>query len=100
MTTAVNTDDEMSDSEMWRIHKEQSQQKRASNREYSADALAKAGIGFARHNGGAHLVVEAKPGHMIDFWPGTGKWMARRDNKPRRGLQPLLNYIRRVKEQP
>ena len=52
------------------------QEKRASNRESSAEYLEVRGVPFTSKNGGAHLIVEGKE-CFIDFWPGTGKWHSR-----------------------
>jgi hypothetical protein len=89
-------DEDMDDGEMWRAIREQSQQKRASNREQSAQLLAAAGLGFVSRNGGAHLIVEGERGEIFDFWPGTGLWMSRADKVKRRGVQRL---IKRAKAQ-
>jgi hypothetical protein len=29
-------------------------------------------------NGGEHLIVTAENGRIIDYWPGTKRWIARR----------------------
>lgn len=50
--------------------------KRSKNRESSAELLRKRGIKFEEKNGGVHLIVEGRYG-PIDFWPGTGKFIAR-----------------------
>lgn len=56
------------------------QEKRADNRQASAEILKTAGVRFISNNGGAHLIVEAV-GHYVDFWPGTGKWITRRPGR-------------------
>lgn len=68
--------DEMSDSEMWRERKKDSQEKRATNRENSVQLLTEWGIAYEVKNGGAHLIVKHR-GLVVDFWPGTGKWIVR-----------------------
>ena len=52
------------------------QEKRAANRSSSAQILTDAGIRFEVKNGGAHLIVHGARG-VIDFWPGTGKYICR-----------------------
>ncbi|MEY4760653.1 MAG: hypothetical protein RLZZ200_509 [Pseudomonadota bacterium] len=78
--------EEMTDSEMWRAHKEQGQAKRASNRENSARLLTEAGIPFESKNNGAHLVVAG----YFDFWPGTGLFMARGSKTKSYGVRNLI----------
>lgn len=67
------------------------QEKRASNREQSAQILKDKGIVFSSNNGGAHLIVEGKNCY-IDFWPGTGKWNSRNGDKGF-GVRNLVIYI-------
>jgi len=79
--------------------REHSQVKRASNRISSAGLLEARGITFESKNGGAHLIVQHE-GKVIDFWPGTGKWIARGSGKNAgcigRGVFPLLKYLEKV----
>lgn len=83
----------MSDTgEMWREVRQQGQVKRASNRKSSADILAEAGVPFERKNGGAHLVVDAN-GHVVDFGPGTGKWIERGSKRSGRGVMALIKAV-------
>jgi hypothetical protein len=47
---------------------------------------------FETHNDGAHLVVHTDLG-LIDFWPGTGKFIPR-DGRPQGvGLADLMTLI-------
>jgi len=69
--------------------KEQSKQKRKANRENSQDILIERGIKFTVKNEGAHLIVEGKES-IIDFWPGTGKFITR-NGKTGRGVFTLIN---------
>lgn len=69
---------------------EASQAKRAANRAKSAQMLTDAGIKFQAKNGGAHLVVSASDGGLIDFWPGTGKWVVRASKLEQRGVSHLI----------
>lgn len=70
--------------------KQRSQQKRASNREQSARKLDAAGIQYLSKNAGAHLIVTAADGQIIDFWPGTGLWRMRSSARQGRGIRSLL----------
>ena len=50
-------------------------------------------IQFTSYDDGAHLVVAAK-GELIDFWPGTGKWMRRGEPKVYLGVNKLISFCR------
>jgi hypothetical protein len=80
-------------SEMFRELRKQSQKKRAHNREASAKLLEVKGIPFDRKNHGAHLIVTASNGHIIDFWPGTGRWISRKRGKRGFGVRNLIAFI-------
>ena len=67
------------------------QEKRANNRETSAEYLEVRGVPFTVKNGGAHLIVEGKD-CFIDFWPGTGKWHSRCGKKGF-GVRQLCEFI-------
>lgn len=68
------------------------QEKRASNREQSAEILQRAGILFESKNVGAHLIVQAGR-TIVDFWPGTGKWIPRGQREGRRGVRNLIKFV-------
>ena len=70
--------------------RQHSQIKRAMNRKWSSESLAKQGVPFVSKNGGAHLVVR----EHINFWPGTGKWGDRDTPTNGRGLKSLLDFLR------
>jgi hypothetical protein len=80
---------EQFDSEDWKAWKKDSQEKRAANRDASAEILRTKGIAFESKNGGAHLIV-----HGFDFWPGTGKWVRRRDGRKGRGVNNLIALLK------
>lgn len=77
----------------WRVVK---QAKKASNRANSPEILRAAGIAFTTHNDGAHLIVSAPLGHLVDFWPGTGKWQTRgyRFALTGRGVHNLIQHLK------
>ncbi|MBN3777409.1 hypothetical protein G3O06_07570 [Burkholderia sp. Ac-20345] len=52
------------------------QVRRARNREQSNRLLRENGYDFDVRNGAAHLIVRTARG-IVDFWPGTGKWITR-----------------------
>jgi hypothetical protein len=69
------------------------QEKRADNREASAAILSRAGIVFESKNNDAHLIVLAGA-MVVDFWPGTGKWIVRGGSSmPHRGVRKLVEYV-------
>lgn len=76
------------DTEMWKAYRKVGQEKRASNRESCKDILDAKGVMYERKNEGAHLIVSGKLG-KIDYWPGTGKFIAR-NGKQGRGIVNLL----------
>ena len=75
--------------------KKMKQEKRASNRENSAELLKAEGIVFTSNNGGAHLIVEGNT-CFIDFWPGTGKWNSRCGAKGF-GVRNLITFVKESK---
>jgi hypothetical protein len=70
------------------------QDKKAHNREGSPALLTAAGIAFDVRNNGAHLIVSHN-GLVVDFWPGTGKWIPRPSGRPGRGVRPLIAFLKR-----
>ena len=52
--------------------------KRAHNRENSPKVLDEHGISYEAKSGGIHLIVTGNT-CLIDFWPGTGRWIARNE---------------------
>lgn len=75
----------------FRALKKARQEKRADNRENSAEYLEVRGVPFTSKNAGAHLIVEGKE-CFIDFWPGTGKWHSRCGRKGF-GVRNLCEFI-------
>lgn len=78
--------------ELWNYARSMRQEKRAANRESSADLLRQAGIPFQPRNAGAHLIVMPKAGELIDFWPGTGLWQQRGTTRKNRGVRSLIKH--------
>lgn len=71
--------------------REESKARRAENRKHSAQVLRDLGYMFEEHNGGAHLIVTTAIG-LVDFWPGTGKFICRCTNKKGRGVTNLMKH--------
>ena len=72
--------------------KAESEERRAKNRQGSAELLAERGIQFEAKNMGAHLIVSHE-GKVADFWPGTGKYIPRGGGRPGRGVFNLLKLL-------
>ncbi len=68
--------------ETFNLLKQQSKEKREKNRKSSTELLTEKAIEFESKNIGAHLVVTGKD-CLIDFWPGTGKFITRTGKKGR-----------------
>lgn len=68
--------------EIFNEMKKAGKEKREQNRENSPQILADRGIEFESKNWGAHLIVKGKD-CLIDFWPGTGKFIARNGRRGR-----------------
>lgn len=84
----ISTDDD-SMGDFWRDVNAARQEKRAVNRKSSAEMLREAGVAFEEKNDGAHLVVQAL-GKVVDFWPGTGLWIARGQRRRSYGVRGLI----------
>jgi hypothetical protein len=66
-------------------------EKRAFNRERGPEILKEHGVSFAIKNNGAHLIVQ-HGGKVVDYWPGTGKFIFR-DGGEGRGVFTLLKAL-------
>jgi len=81
--------------EVFNEMKRYKQERRASNTEKSTQILVDRGVKFDSKNGGAHLIVYADCGKVIDFWPSTGKFRVRGQKKFQGGVFKLLKkYIK------
>ena len=74
----------------FRAMREYVQDKRRMNTKSSTLLLIDNKIPFEAKNNGAHIIVD---GH-IDFWPSTGLWIDRRNNKRRRGVFSLISMVK------
>jgi hypothetical protein len=70
---------------------EESKARRAANRENSNRILRENGYDLEERNDGAHLIVSTAAG-LIDFWPGTGKFIVRATRYEARGVFPLMKH--------
>ena len=66
--------------------------RRADNRASSGKILADHGVAHEVKNGGAHIIVTHGE-KVIDFWPGTGKFIPRGFGRPGRGVFNLLKLL-------
>lgn len=82
--------------ELWRAKRQDSQARRAYNREASAQLLRDFRVPFESHASGAHLIIKQADA-VYDFWPGTGLWQRRNPRKVGRGVKSLLHQLK-VKE--
>jgi hypothetical protein len=78
--------------DFWRDVSAARKEKRAENRESSPGILTKHEVQFASKNAGAHLIVSHGK-FIVDFWPGTGKWIFRGGSKKGRGVYNLLRHL-------
>lgn len=70
--------------------RQESIERRATNREASIKLLTTYGVEFERKNGDVHLIVR-HDGRVIDFWPSTGKFIERKNGRTGRGVFNLLH---------
>lgn len=92
MTT--KTDDEMDDTDVWRVMKKTSQLRRAENRENGQGILTEYDVAFeVAGDMASHLIVRHN-GKTVDYWPGTGKWIDRAQRgRHERGVFRLLRHL-------
>ena len=77
--------------EVFQAVKRLNQSHAAQMRQLIPEELKRRGIVFTTHNEGAHPIVETNHG-LVDYWPGTGKWVAREGARGY-GLDGLLAYM-------
>ncbi|PHS64367.1 MAG: hypothetical protein COB09_08310 [Thalassobium sp.] len=78
--------------EIFNAMREDSKKRREANRANAPQILTDAGIEYESKNHGAHLIVTGS-NCLIDFWPGTGKWISR-NGKKARGVRSLIKHIK------
>lgn len=74
------------------VNRTDSQLRREANRVNSAAVLTKVGLKFTSHNYGAHLIITVGD-TVVDFWPGTGKYVVR-GGATGRGVFNLLRLLK------
>lgn len=83
----------MSDDDQLKERRLLSQEKRAANRQHSAQLLQEEGITFESRNAGAHIIIRDGK-DTVNFWPGTGLWVVQGLNKQHRGVRNLINHLK------
>lgn len=78
--------------EIFNAMQEAGKLRRKDNREKAPVIISNAGIEFESKNYGSHLIVKGNE-CLIDFWPGTGKWISRNGSKGR-GVFSLIRHIK------
>ena len=71
-------------------------EQKAARKDEAVDILAEKGVEYTVHNEGLHFVVDGLFDQKVDFWPTTGRWMARGKSGRQRngyGVESLLSYI-------
>jgi len=76
--------------EGFEFNKELGRIKRKKNQSWSTAYLDKCGVKYESKNGGIHLVI----GNRFDFWPSTGKFINRKDQRAGRGVRNLIKLLK------
>lgn len=87
-----NFDEDDSITAYWRDVRAMRQQCSAENRKNGPAILEQHGISFVTKNGGAHLIISHN-GHMIDYWPGTKRFVFRTAEFKGHGVYKLLKLL-------
>lgn len=75
--------------------REESRARRERNRLAGPAILGENGVVYQTRNEGAHLVIHGGDGQPIaDYWPGTGKWQARKLAISGRGVFKLIRWLK------
>lgn len=66
--------------------------KREHNRKTNTAELDEQGIKYTSHNSGAHLVIKHNK-YVVDFWPGTAKYIFRGSPTYKYGVYSLIEDL-------
>lgn len=77
--------------EMWNDYHNLRNNKKRDNQEYSTNLLKENDIPFESKNFGVHLIVM----NRWDFWPSTGLFIDRKNQRRNRGVRNLLKLAKR-----
>lgn len=75
----------------FREHREFIRWQKAARMEEILEILGRAEIPFATDNSPEHLILR-RAGHILDFWPTTGKWFDRKTGTRGCRLENFLAY--------
>lgn len=78
--------------ELFREWSKEKSEKKKSNMQFSTEKLVELGVNFEKKAGGVHLIIN-HGGHVVDFWPSTGKYKFRSRAKYCRGLRKLIKEL-------
>ena len=81
----IEDDPDVSLGDAYRAINDVKKERRKMKRGSADQLLSAAGLKFEWKNLGAHLIVHAPDGRIIDFWPGTSLWIVRGDSVRHRG---------------
>mgnify|MGYP003666597279 CR=1 FL=1 len=73
--------------------KHESKCRKRNNMNASRIMLGKNNINYESKNGGVHIIASYQ-GKVADFWPSTGKFNIRGDNRYFRGVRLLIKILR------
>lgn len=80
--------------EIFNAMKEYKKQKSIKNRSLAQEILESAGINFEIKNNGLHYIITTDT-DIIDFWPGTEKFIPRITKQSGKGIYTLIKYIKK-----
>jgi len=70
-----------------------SKAKKARNKHYALEMLDTHHVTYESKNSATHLIVSGEV--IVDYWPTTGKWIARDTRKTSaRGIKSLLAFLK------
>jgi hypothetical protein len=75
----------------WRAQREGAREEKAGRRDHVAARLEEFGVPVVSKNGGTHLILFDG---VVDYWPGTGVYIFRKDGGRGRGFGPLQRELR------
>lgn len=71
----------------------ESKRRKRNNMNNSRTMLGKNNINYVSKNGGVHIICSYH-GKVADFWPSTGKFKIRGDDRYFRGVRLLIKILR------
>lgn len=93
MTTGTGNAEMGEHGELMKAFREQSRERKQSNRERSTQRLLENGVKFQSRNDGLHLMIDT-PAGRVNFYPSTGLYNGVLEG---RGVFTLLDELKRLK---